>query len=172
MKLIEAFLDIHLGINMRSFTHELFGEPPFSPGALGLSLSPPHTVRDRSAQLLMLGSGEAIDNFVVAQMTRGVAPPRFFLSNRARAVLRFAIDGLLDAEIAHEVGISSNGLKKRWQQIFEQIRATDPDFFGNESSVGSDDGKRGAERRHSVLAYVRSHREELHPYATAPVGVS
>lgn len=165
-KLIEGFMDVHLGMFFRTFAHEIFGEPPFPPEALALQLVPSLDERAaafRRTPLLMRLHRDrwAGENFTSGQMFMRPPTPRFFFDARARAVLRLALDGLADEEIAREIGISTNGLKKRWQQIFERVRDSSALLDGAQPS---DFGKRGAELRRVVVAYVRANREELHAY--------
>ena len=158
IKLIEGFMDVHVGMFFRTFAHEIFGEPPFPPESLALQLVP--TDDERAALRRDRWRGE---NFTVSQLFAKPPAPRFRFDSRARAVLRLALDGRADDDIAREIGISINGVKKRWRQIFETVR--DGSMLLEDVPAASDAGKRGAELRRVVLTYVRAHREELHGYA-------
>ncbi len=165
MKLTEGFMDVHLGIRFRSFTHQLFGEPPLTPKALGVSEIRSEEVQLARASMLITAHRDSYagDNFIATQLFTKVEAPKIGFDRRSREVLKFAMDGLSDDEIADEVGITLQGVKKRWRQIFAIVRAASPTVLGDRS-LSDDDGKRGAESRSIVLRYVRSNRAELHPY--------
>jgi len=52
--------------------------------------------------------------------------------------------------------------------IFDRIEEVKPELSAN-LEAGSD-GKRGPQRRHRVLSYMREHPEELRPYAADSAG--
>jgi len=169
MRLIEGFMDVHLGLKFRSFIHELYGKLAFPAEGLGVHVidvppgggidAPVHTFLAYGARV----EGDP-ENFIRDQLLTVPVRPRWRLDGRCRAVLRLALDGLSDAEIANEVGISRDGLKKRWSRIFQAVREADPNLLGARGEPAAD-GKRGTEIRNLVLTHVRNHREELHPYA-------
>jgi DNA-binding CsgD family transcriptional regulator len=165
MKLTEGFMDVHLGIRFRSFAHQLFGEPPLTPKALGVSEVRSEEIRLARESMLITAHRDSYvgENFLATQLFTKVEAPKIGFDARSREVLKFAMDGLSDDEIADEVGITLQGVKKRWRQIFAIVRAASPTLLG-ERSIADDDGKRGAESRSVVLQYVRSNRAELHPY--------
>lgn len=92
-------------------------------------------------------------------------PPVFGFSARQRSLLWLALYDDSDETLATRLGVSAHGIKKLWRGIYERIADQQPGFFGDDD--GSD-GKRGAEKRRQVLAYVRQRQEELRPWATAP----
>jgi hypothetical protein len=72
-----------------------------------------------------------------------------------------ALDGLTDEELSLRLGLSLAGVKKRWISIFERTADVKPDLF---PSCSNHDGRqRGRQKRHHLLAYLRSHPEELRP---------
>lgn len=90
-------------------------------------------------------------------------PPRFRLSTSQRRLLWNALFDESDESLGALLEVSANGLKKLWRGIYERIEAVDPEFFGD-AGPGSDEGKRGPEKRRQVLAYVRQRLEELRPW--------
>ncbi len=179
LKLAESFGFAHMGLNVRSFTHEIFGGPGFSPEAFGfttqaanpgyaeLARVPP----DRMPTLLSARRDPAATAFSssVGSLFFSFSPPRICLDERSRALLRFALEGATDAELANELNISFAGVKKRWLRIFEQFRESAPDSLGKDLGERGD-GKRGMEMRQSVIAYVRDHPQELHPFSRLAAG--
>jgi DNA-binding CsgD family transcriptional regulator len=77
-------------------------------------------------------------------------------------LLNAALAGLTDEALANKLGIRQPAVKKRWRSIFARVSAR-PDLFP-ESRDGLDDGSRGRQTRHYILAYVREHPEELRPF--------
>jgi len=65
------------------------------------------------------------------------------------------------------LGLSLTGVKKRWISVFERTIDVRPDLFPGLDRLyldGNDGQKRGRQKRHHVLTYVRSHPEELRPF--------
>ncbi len=165
-KLIEGFMDAHLGLYLRTFCHEIFGEPPFPPEALSMRVdrSTARIEAPPGRQPLLISTrrdAQTADNFTAEQLFYRWDAPRFRFDARARMLLRLALDGFSDDEIAAAIPISRDGIKKRWQAIFDIVRDRSSLLEGSEPA---EQGKRGAELRRIVLNYVRSNRQELHPY--------
>lgn len=85
-------------------------------------------------------------------------PPRLFLSDAEQALLRAALDGQRDQELARLLEVSIAAIKKRWLSIYG--KAAPVLGTGRESSSGD---HRGPEKKRRVLAYIRAHPEELRP---------
>lgn len=93
------------------------------------------------------------------------AEPRFRFRPVDQALLRRAVQGETDEDLAANLGISSSAVKKRWAAIFEHSASVAPDLFPKERSQPSEtQRKRGAEKRRRILAYLRHHPEDLRPY--------
>lgn len=76
-------------------------------------------------------------------------------------LLAAALSGKTDAELSAELGLSVEATKKRWLSIFDRV-----DEFKSEilSRNGVDSDGRGPQKRHRIVAYIRTHPEELRPY--------
>ena len=48
--------------------------------------------------------------------------PRFLFSAAERALLRKAVDGYTDAELAGELGLAVSAVKQRWVRIFDRVQ--------------------------------------------------
>jgi hypothetical protein len=92
-------------------------------------------------------------------------PPVLRLRRAEQQLLAAALDGKTDAELSAEIGVSVEAIKKRWLSIFERVDEFKPEIL---SSAGMDSAKRGPQKRHRVVAYVRMHREELRPFSWEP----
>jgi hypothetical protein len=82
-----------------------------------------------------------------------------------QALLTAALDGETDAELSARLGLSLQATKKRWLSVFARVSQFKPDVLSESQSDGE---SRGPQKRHRVVAYVRSHPEELRPYSWRP----
>ena len=88
--------------------------------------------------------------------------PVLRLRDADQELLLAALDGLTDEELASKLRLTLPAIKKRWLSVFERTVHTRPDLFP-EVDRSQEDGKRSGQKRHHILAYVRSHLEELRP---------
>jgi hypothetical protein len=72
--------------------------------------------------------------------------------------------GFTDEELSLKLGISLTAVKKRWLSIFASTIDARPDLFPG-IDLPKDGEKRGRQKRHHVLAYIRTHPQELRPFA-------
>jgi hypothetical protein len=86
--------------------------------------------------------------------------PVLELRDSDQQLLRLALSGATDEELAGQLGVTFAAVKARWRSTFARVDARMP---GLVSSAEDHEG-RGAQKRHRVMAYVRSHPEELQPY--------
>jgi hypothetical protein len=90
------------------------------------------------------------------------AEPILKLREADQQLLLAALNGLTDEELLSKLGISLTAVKKRWLSIFERTIDVRPDLFPA-VDLQNDRQKRGRQKRHHVLAYMRRHPEELRP---------
>jgi hypothetical protein len=88
--------------------------------------------------------------------------PQLKLRESDQELLLAALGGATDTELANELGVTFAAVKARWRSTFSRIAERMPELVGDND--GQDDC-RGKQKRHQVLAYVRSHPEELRPYS-------
>lgn len=112
--------------------------------------------------------------FVVSPDSARVAPysmaarmyryrtPVLRLTPAEQALLTAALDGETDAGLSANLGISIEAVKKRWISIYARVEKSKPEIL---STTSQDNVRRGPQKRHRVVAYIRSHPEELRPYA-------
>lgn len=77
-------------------------------------------------------------------------------------LLTAALSGKTDAELSRELGLSLEATKKRWLSVFDRIGQYNPEILSGNETEGEG---RGPQKRHRIVAYVRSHPQELRPYA-------
>lgn len=90
-----------------------------------------------------------------------LGPPRFTFKPNEQEVLKRALNGETDREIAGAIGLTLDAVKKRWQGIYEKVEAMDPHFFSGPGDVGN--GGKGRQKRRMLLRILREHPEELWP---------
>jgi hypothetical protein len=111
-----------------------------------------HCMSRESVDLLSSSFGNILFRF---------SPPQLKLRESDQQLLLAALRGATDTELANELGVSFAAVKARWRSTFSRIAETMPELFGDDYK---DDEYRGRQKRHQVLAYVRTHPEELRPY--------
>jgi hypothetical protein len=89
--------------------------------------------------------------------------PALHLRDTDKHLLAEALHGGTDAELAARIHLSPSSIKKRWRVLFERIADVRPDLLPDGRNKGWDEA-RGPQKRHHILAYVRSHPEELRPF--------
>jgi hypothetical protein len=88
--------------------------------------------------------------------------PELHLRPAEQSLLAAALVGKTDAELSEDLGLSIEAIKKRWMSFFDRIDEFKPEIL---SRTGADSDGRGPQKRHRVVAYIRSHPEELRPFS-------
>jgi len=157
-------VEAHAGYRMRSVMVELSGQQV---RALGRGIAGFDVVgefRDVDRALVRQRKEDAAGvSTNVSNLLFQYREPRLYLRNPDQQILIEALKGATDLELSFELGISVAAVKKRWRSIFIKVEDRMPDLFAN--YIASEDGKRGPQRRHMVLSYMRDHPEELRPFA-------
>ena len=89
--------------------------------------------------------------------------PVLHLRDTEKQLLTEAMNGETDNELAARMNLSLPSIKKRWASLFDRIADTRPDLLPDAEHRGWHES-RGPQKRHRILAYVRSHPEELRPF--------
>jgi len=85
--------------------------------------------------------------------------PHFAFTLGEQQLLELALEGCDDESVAKSLFVTVPAIKRRWENIFRRVAAIRPDL-----SPLDGDGRRGIQKRQRVVAYVRSHPEELRPF--------
>jgi len=88
--------------------------------------------------------------------------PALHLRPAEQSLLAAALIGKTDAELSSELGLSIEAIKKRWMSIFDRVDEFRPEIL---SRAEADTDGRGPQKRHRVVAYIRTHPEELRPFS-------
>jgi DNA-binding CsgD family transcriptional regulator len=103
---------------------------------------------------------------VLADFGRAVAPafvytpPRLGFTRAEQRMLRQAVFGYTDVELARRFTLALPTIKNRWRGLYDRLARIAPDL-GIDLSPSSE--VRGQEKRRRLLEYVRRHPEELRP---------
>jgi hypothetical protein len=97
-------------------------------------------------------------------------PPRLRLTPTQQDVLRIALTGATDAEIAKQLGgIPLPRVKARWSRIFRQVAGSE---LGSQLARPKQNGTRGRQMRHIIVEDVRKHPSELTPFDWSPAATA
>lgn len=88
--------------------------------------------------------------------------PLLRLRPAEQRLLTAALAGQTDAELSADLGLSVEAIKKRWISIFARVERFKAEILRPTDGLGEG---RGPQKRHRVVAWIRSHPEELRPYA-------
>lgn len=91
--------------------------------------------------------------------------PRLGLRPGEQSLLEHALRGQTDEEIAHTLAASLSTVKTRWRAIYDRVVDRAPALLPEPAwETGPTEQKRGAEKRRTLLHYLRHHPEELRPF--------
>ncbi len=170
--LARAYLEVHAGYRLERMLCELVDEHDFwhvrdYRGVAVISRfeefcaahpdSPwnvPRGLAQATAQTLAADPGS-----VAASPYLNHVRPRFGFSRGEKKLLEKALWGCDDQELAYLLRRSAPALKRRWSGIFQKVARQRPDIC-----PPAQGDIRGPQKRYRVLAYVRSHPEELRPF--------
>jgi DNA-binding CsgD family transcriptional regulator len=93
------------------------------------------------------------------------APPRFHFSESEQILLRRALTGKTEHDLAASLFISPWTVKKRWHSIYARVANADKELLPPPVAHGLNNRCRGSERKRYLLNYLLQHREELSPYS-------
>ncbi|HET8699975.1 MAG TPA: hypothetical protein VFO94_21000 [Gammaproteobacteria bacterium] len=93
------------------------------------------------------------------------SPPIFGFTPGEQRVLLRAMLTESDPQIAANLGVSLDSVKKTWRRVFDRAAAVVPHLFAAAGEPGARPANvRGSEKRRHLLDYLRIHLEELRPH--------
>jgi hypothetical protein len=116
----------------------------------------------RSLWLVTKNHGLAVSWSILATLFH-YREPLLHLHRPDQHLLLAALDGMTDQELSHQLGLHLGTIKKRWISLFDRVADAQPSLLP-EVNGGNSSDRRGPQKRHRVLAYVREHPEELRPF--------
>ena len=177
--LAEAFVEIHSGYHVKEILIEAYSEDDLSwtvhnsayrirsdyssyYESRGLPIPPPHChpyLAGITREEFIATHGGTLLNALFLY-----TPPQFFFKPREQELLAHALKGETDEELGASLCVSLSAVKKRWSTIYERVEARQPELLPVADAENSSTGqKRGVEKRHHLLRYLRQHPEELRP---------
>jgi DNA-binding CsgD family transcriptional regulator len=161
-RLFEAFLEHHLGYNIKELLQEVFTSED-EEDALGLGWRRVH-----EGQPLVSGASPALMSMQRADcqfpdpLWRLFYPasPRFRFSDGEKEILEAALGNRTDEEIAQGLEVSIWTIKKRWQKVYQKVDGVVPDLL--QVACRNPDACSG-QRRRLLLGYLRQCPEEIRP---------
>ena len=118
--------------------------------------------KDESALVVATRESVLTAPYSVAAKIYRYNEPGLRLRPAEQKLLAAALAGKTDAELSVDLGLSIEAIKKRWMSIFARVDEFKPEILS--SAAGETEG-RGPQKRHRVVAYVRTHPEELRPFS-------
>jgi len=88
--------------------------------------------------------------------------PRFGLAPAQQRLILLALEGTADRQIATELSIAYDSVRKAWESVYRRIDDVDSSVLPDSRT---DSSHRGIEKRRRVLEYFRHHLEEHRPYS-------
>jgi len=165
--LINGFQATHRGFRVRRIINEVFGQFAIEVVSAGgaFPLLQRFEVKAESGSmvqsaLFVLGRDEAIARRSMLLPMFTYTPPRMGFTSAEQQLLRVALEGATDEQLAARLGIRLSAVKARWTRILQRVSNVDPDSFG----TFAESSRRGRQRRHLILEYVRQNVSELTGY--------
>lgn len=174
-ELSKAFFECHAGFNIK----ELMGQHPSGRPLLTAVRFGGWLVNDQNGEWSEPQDLDAVERSTgpfVTGLTRGLAyklpgnglgrifcytPPRVFFTRAEQRLLRAALSGRTDQEIADELALSVSAVKRCWESIYARASLQLSELLAD--GCPSQPGVRGEEKRRRLLSYLREHPEELRP---------
>src|SRR5207248_9324862 len=158
--LASSFVERHAGYRIRRIIHEAADElaKEFTERSVVFEAVAEFPERERVLYSMTRESAKVVPGSL-GNVLFTYREPVLRLRDSDQQMLLAALGGSTDQELATELGVTFAAVKARWRSTFARIAAAMPDLV---SEAG--DERRGSQKRHRVLAYVRSHPEELRPY--------
>lgn len=166
---VSGFVEVHAGYRLRRILHEPVGEPEksFARASLEFRLVAEFPEVGRELFLMTRESVQGLPGSL-GNVLFSFREPALRLRDSDQQLLMAALRGATDQELASELGFTLSAVKARWRSTIARVEETMPDLVRD---VEHREG-RGAQKRHRVLAYVRSHPEELRPFDWAKKGLA
>lgn len=91
-------------------------------------------------------------------------PVRFRFSPAEQKLLFCSLLHDTDEDIAADLGLSLDTLRKHFRSIYQRVLTADPCFFSGDGKAETEGNGRGRGKRRRLLRYLRLHLEELRPH--------
>jgi hypothetical protein len=161
---VRSCVEAHAGYRLRSCMVEVSGEQAHSLGAAAGGFVTVKDFSDVNRVLISLRKEHAASvSTSTGNLLFHYREPVLGLGEADQLLLLAALRGPVDRQLADRMNLSLASVKKRWRSIFSKVEDRMPALFAG--VLADREGKRGPQKRHLVLNYVREHPEELRPFA-------
>ena len=175
-RVMQSFLETHRGYRVKEVIQELWDEidPAFLLNGWGKVRSDyasyftdrgdPIPPPGRRPYLIGFTHEEALINpgdLIAPVFT--FTPAQFPFSRTEKRLLRHALLGLTDPELAGGLGIALPTVKSHWRAIYDRVARIVPELLPEVHPAIEGSAIRGQEKRRRLLEYLRRHPEELCP---------
>jgi DNA-binding NarL/FixJ family response regulator len=168
-----AFYTLHAGYKIKTILNEVFNDAAaqyMKAGGFHLQeIAAPSvaTGGDGPVPLLFALRREWVQRGVIDPLSALFypTPPQIGFSPAEQRVLVHALLNRSDAEIADQLGLSLDGVKKTWRRIYDRVSRRLPYLIADERKSGR--AGRSSEKRRHVLEHLRAHPEEVRPIRRA-----
>jgi hypothetical protein len=167
--MVSGFVEVHAGYRIRRFFQETAAETDkdLLRRSIEFRLVAEFPEVGRELYLMTRESVQGLPGSLGNVLFR-FREPALRLRDSDQQLLMAALRGATDQELASGLGFTLSAVKARWRSTIARVEETMPDLVRDaEHREG-----RGAQKRHRVLAYVRSHPEELRPFDWAKKGLA
>lgn len=164
--LVKSFVEAHAGYRLNRVLKEVIGVTRMDfhrrTGVWQVAAEFPETA---SALFKVVSKEIALEQpYSTAAALYNYHEPVLGFSEGDQRLLVAALKGQTDPELALQLRVSVTAIKKQWLSIFAKFQMVKPDLSGISAEQKPPGPKRGPQKRHHVLSYVRTHPEELRPY--------
>ena len=159
-----SFIEVHLGYRLNRLFQENAGDAQHnyieSSGVWRITKR--YTDCERALAVMTRSDAFSVSGSIAASLFQ-YQEPILGLRDGEKHLLVEALTRRSDDELAKGMNLSPATVKKRWQALFERVADKHPTLLPSDGDEGSK-LTRGPQKRHHILAYVRSHPQELRPY--------
>jgi hypothetical protein len=154
-RIVKEVVDVNLCTFMQSAGMRLVTDYADTPAADRLRGVPPH---ERPYLLAIDHADLPLGTSMSMMFITGEV--RFCFSPAEQKVLLCALLHETDEDIADDLGLSLDTLRKHWRSIYQRVLFVDPLFFPDQPRENG----RGRGKRRRLLRHLLMHMEELRPY--------
>jgi hypothetical protein len=164
MLLAYSFVEQHVGYRLNRLMVEIIGrrQREFSENSGVWRISKVFPGGERALAVLTREGAFSSSGSIAASLFQ-YREPVLRLRDTDKQLLAEALQGSTDRDIASRLNLSFPSVKKRWLSLFDRVERARPDLLPDGMDRSWNE-TRGPQKRHRILAYVRSHPEELRPF--------
>jgi hypothetical protein len=159
-----TFMEAHLGYRLNRILIEWTGETQrrFHHSSGVWRAVEVYAQEDRGLSVMTRKDALAVSGSIAAPLFQ-YQEPILRLHETDKQLLAEALRGGTDSELALRMNLSLASIKKRWLSLFQRVAESQPTLLPG-CREQNWKAYRGPQKRHHILAYVRSHPQEIRPF--------